>query len=318
MTWHPSLFVRRPKVSIGLPIYNGEKYLSASLISLLDQSFTDFEIVISDNASTDRSAEIVREFAKSDPRIRYYRNETNIGLTPNHNRVFELSSGEFFKWASHDDVYPREMLQRYVEVLEKAPPTVALVYSEFRIIDEFGNRSEILSDAIEKRDAPPHLRLKQVLTKMGHYSGVYALIRSEILRKTRLHGPFPDSDKVMIAELAMLGEIRLIKEPLFFLREHPGRSTRALKTPEARRAWMSPAEAKKSTFLSILWKSDLEVVRSAFRLPIPAGDKIRCLAVAMGCPVWRRILKWTFPVRKRFGLAPSVWRNEKKELEKSC
>lgn len=308
MTWHPSLF-ERPKVSIGLPVYNGEKYLSGAIRSLLAQSFTDFEIVISDNASTDRTEEIVRSFASNDRRIRYFRNRVNIGLTPNHNRVFELSSGEFFKWAAHDDLYSREMLRRYVEFLEEAPAAVALVYSQFQIIDEYDNPSEILSDAIEKRDAPPHLRLKQVLTRMGHYSGTYALIRSAVLRKTRLHGPFPDSDKVLIAELAMLGEIWQVKEPLFFLREHPGRSTRAFKTAEARREWAAPSAGKKPTVLSILVKSDLEVVRSVFRLPMRPSDRVRCLAVASWLPVWRRILKWTFPVRKRFGLAPSVWRN---------
>jgi glycosyltransferase involved in cell wall biosynthesis len=288
----------RPKVSIGLPLYNGEKYLTGSLQSLLDQSFTDFEIVISDNASTDRTEEIVRSFASRDSRIRYYRNATNIGLTANHNRVFELATGEFFKWASYDDFYPREMLRRYVEVLAKAPSSVALVYSQFQLIDEFGNCSAILSDAIEKRDSPPARRLRQMLTKLGHYSGTYALIRSAILRKTRLHDSFPDSDKVLMAELAMLGESWEIKEPLFFLREHSGRSSRAVKSTEA-----------------ILIKSDLEVVRSAFRLPLRFSDRIGCLATAIGCPVWRRILKYTFPVRKRFGLAPSVWRNEEKRVK---
>ena len=88
----------RSRVSIGLPVYNGEKYLEQALISILSQTYTDFELIISDNASTDRTQAICREYAAKDPRIRYYCNEENLGAAPNHNRVFELASGEYFKW----------------------------------------------------------------------------------------------------------------------------------------------------------------------------------------------------------------------------
>src|SRR5690349_812781 len=94
---------RAPQVSIGLPVYNGEKYLLNAIGSLLKQDFEDFELVISDNASTDKTEAMCHEFAAKDKRIRYHRNETNIGATGNYNRVFRLSNGEFFRWASHDD-----------------------------------------------------------------------------------------------------------------------------------------------------------------------------------------------------------------------
>src|SRR6267142_5432239 len=102
----------RPKVSVGLPVYNGEKYLPNTLKRLLEQDFEDFELIVSDNASTDGTPEICRMFAEQDPRVHYVRNEANIGLAANHNRTFELSRGELFKWAAHDDDFPPAMLAR--------------------------------------------------------------------------------------------------------------------------------------------------------------------------------------------------------------
>src|ERR1700751_621643 len=178
--------MRIPKISIGLPVYNGEAYLAKAIESLLDQSYTDFEVIISDNASTDRTAEICRDFAARDSRIRFFQNQVNIGGVRNHNRVFELARGEFFKLASHDDLYPREMLKRCLEVFEKVPPSIAVVYSYFEVIDEFGNCLEVRTDLIEKRDPRPHVRLARLLLNVGHYSATQGVIRSEVRRKAQI------------------------------------------------------------------------------------------------------------------------------------
>src|SRR5215212_2547350 len=106
-----------PQVSLGVPVYNGEKYLAEALESLLQQDYADFEIIISDNASTDGTEEICRNFAGRDKRIRYYRNETNIGASPNYNRTFELARGRYFKWCAHDDVCLPAFVRRAAEVL---------------------------------------------------------------------------------------------------------------------------------------------------------------------------------------------------------
>ncbi len=98
-----------PRLSIGLPVYNGETYLIESLDSLFSQSYEDFELIISDNASTDGTADICRRYAKQDPRIHFIRQSRNIGLAPNHNFVFQEARGELFKWASHDDLYARDL-----------------------------------------------------------------------------------------------------------------------------------------------------------------------------------------------------------------
>ena len=113
-----------PRVSIGLPVYNGERFLARAIDSLLAQDFVDFELVISDNASTDGTGEISRDYAARDPRIRYHRNERNIGAVGNFNRTLDLASGEYFKWAAHDDWCAPQFLGRCVEVLDDDPSTV--------------------------------------------------------------------------------------------------------------------------------------------------------------------------------------------------
>src|SRR4051812_44240337 len=93
-----------PLVSIGLPVYNGEKYIAEAIESLLSQDYTNIEIIISDNASTDNTPQICQQYQHKNPRIRYFRNDTNIGASNNFNRTFELSKGEFFMWAAYDDL----------------------------------------------------------------------------------------------------------------------------------------------------------------------------------------------------------------------
>src|SRR5947199_10486063 len=104
----------KPRVSIGIPVYNAENFLREAIESIRQQTFTDFEIVISDNCSTDRTPQICEEYAAKDRRIRYVRNATNLGAGFNHRRVAELARGEFFKWQSRDDLCHPTFLERCV------------------------------------------------------------------------------------------------------------------------------------------------------------------------------------------------------------
>jgi glycosyltransferase involved in cell wall biosynthesis len=205
--------MRRPRVSVGLPVFNGERYLPNALTRLLRQDFEDFELIVSDNASTDGTQDICRTFAEQDPRVRYYRNETNIGLAANHNRAFELSNGQFFKWAAHDDDFPQRMLSRFVNVFEGSSPCVSVVYSRCEYIDELGNVEGIESDGVDKNDPWPHKRLAHLLRNVHMYNSPYGLIRSDVLRKARLLGLYPMADHVLLAELAMLGVFVEVPEP---------------------------------------------------------------------------------------------------------
>src|SRR5215470_10065074 len=144
-----------PRLSVGLPVYNGEKYLTESIESLLGQSYKDFELIISDNASTDSTADICRRYANQDSRIRYIRQPRNIGLAPNHNFVVDQSHGEFFKWAASDDLYGRELLQSCIDALDQHPDVV-LAHSWTAAIDSAGKviqayRYPLVTDRSEER-----------------------------------------------------------------------------------------------------------------------------------------------------------------------
>jgi glycosyltransferase involved in cell wall biosynthesis len=277
-----------PKVSIGLPVYNGEKYLQSAVNSILQQDYTDFELVISDNASSDATEAICRDYAAKDPRVRYSRNPCNIGLAPNHNRVFHLSRGEFFKWVAHDDEYPRQMIKRYVEAFAAAPPSVSMVYSVCECIDEFGNPLGTKSDHVDKNDAQPARRLAHLLWHASIYNCTYGLIRSAMLRKTRLYGSFPMADRVWISELAMLGMFIEIAEPLLRLRLHGDRSLSQHKNAQALRELFDPANKTKRPLLSLEGRVQLELLRSAWLIPPRFSDKLECVCVALVVLNWRK------------------------------
>ena len=275
-----------PTVSIGMPVYNGEKYLPNALTTLLNQDFEDFELIVSDNASSDRTQEICRMFAARDTRIRYFRNEKNIGLSANHNRAFELARARYFKWAAHDDEFPRPMLGRFVNILEQAPPSVAVVYSQCEYIDESGNVVGVDSDGAALDSPSAAKRLAHLVRHVHMFNSVYGLFRSDTLRKTRLHGRYPGSDYVLMGELAMLGSLVEIPEPLLRIRRHPGRSFNANKTPESLRALFAPGQDTSSR-LSLKSRMEYELVRSAWIVPVGLKDKLSCTAVAVVTPQWR-------------------------------
>ena len=279
---------RIPKVSIGLPVFNGEKYLSRALESLLAQEFEDFELVISDNASTDETGRICQEYARRDRRIHYSRNDSNIGLAPNHNRVFTLSRGEFFKWAAHDDEYPRQMLKRYVEAFDCGSPTVSVVYSVCEYIDEFGNSIGTFSDRVDTPERHAYRRLRRLLERIDIYNCTYGLIRSALLRQTRLHGSFPIADRVLFSELAMLGEFFEIQEPLLRLRIHKGRSFTQYTNAQDLRKLFDPVKGGTRSFLTIEGRVQVELLRSAWRIPSGVANKVTCFSTALITPNWRK------------------------------
>ena len=210
----------KTRVSIGLPVYNAEKYLREAMASILAQTFTDFELVISDNASTDATAPICQEFAKSDPRIRYFRNDRNLGAAPNFNRVFELSAGRYFKWAACDDVLAPEFLSRCVEVLDQNPDVV-LCYPRVKIIDEKGMYEVDHNPGPDTGSCRPSERFRNLILHPEYALQQMGLMRSDVLRKTVLHGSYPCSDEVLLAELALRGTFYEFPERLFYWRRYP-------------------------------------------------------------------------------------------------
>jgi len=273
-----------PRLSIGLPVYNGGRFLAAAIDSLLEQDYRDFELVISDNASKDRTPEICAQYAARDPRVRFYRAETNRGAKWNFREVFERSTAKYFKWAAHDDLSRQGFLRRCMEVMENAPDSVVLVAPRTEIVDENGIVTpghEI--ETIDTRAAQPHQRLAEVLRKVKWATCQFGVLRADALRKTRLIDSFYASDNVLLAELAMLGEIWEIPEVLFQRRFYSGVSTEA-HSPSALKAWFDPSRKKSRTFLSPKMYLGIEFLRSIRRMPLSAPQRWKCYYTALS--VW--------------------------------
>jgi glycosyltransferase involved in cell wall biosynthesis len=271
-----------PRVSIGLPVHNGEKYVQLAVESILRQDYTDFELIISDNASTDATQEICGELAAKDARIRYSRNAANVGASKNFERVFELSKGEFFAWAAHDDVYLPAFLRRCVDVLDQAPSTVVLVAPKMEVVDENGHSTSARVERLHTTHALPHQRIAHVLRHVRSCAASNGLFRSAALRKTRLLDAFFMSDRVLLFELAILGEIWEIPETLFLKRHHPGNSTEINKTRAEMAAWFDPMRKKRNSRKKLI----VEYARSIARLPLAPGERLLCLWTAFF--VWYR------------------------------
>jgi glycosyltransferase involved in cell wall biosynthesis len=277
-----------PRVSVGLPVYNGANFIRESIQSILQQDFRDLELIITDNASTDNTEVICREIAGKDSRVRYYRNESNIGAAGNYNKVVELARGEYFRWQAHDDECHPAMVRRCVEVLDQAPSSVVMVYPLAELIDENGRRLEAPLDRIESRDPRPYRRLARLMWTLNMCDPVFGLIRMEPLRKTQLIGAFFGADYVLLAELLMLGQIWEIDEVLFRLRAHAKRSMKANASARDRAAWYDPSALKKCLVLPNWERMVLELLKSARRAPLSSTERMKCSLALAGTHYWRR------------------------------
>lgn len=233
-----------PTVSIGLPVYNGEKYLEASVESILGQTFDDLELVIADNGSTDATPEIIRSIAARDERVRWTRFDENRGAAPNYNTVFHMSGGRYFKWAAHDDLLKPDFVEVCVDAhrrLAHAESPVATVYPPSEFIDESGLVTHRDLDTQQALSDHAGIRAYTMLQRMSMAHAVFGLHDADVLRRTRLIGNFVSSDYVLLLQLSLLGRIVLLDtEPLFQRRVHPDMSRVANRTTEEVLQWFDP------------------------------------------------------------------------------
>jgi glycosyltransferase involved in cell wall biosynthesis len=208
-----------PLVTVGLPVYNVERYVAQSLDTLLAQTFSDFKILICDNASTDRTAEICRDYASRDPRIEYHRNPTNLGMAGNYNRSFALSRSKYFRWAPADDYCSPDLLADHVKVLE-ADPTIALAYSQAWFVGEDGTPYELWKDELHLMDDDPVARFKGVIGRIKRVHHHLGLMRSDCVARTGGIAKHVSSDIAFVAEMSLLGKLYRIDRPQFFRRMH--------------------------------------------------------------------------------------------------
>jgi glycosyltransferase involved in cell wall biosynthesis len=292
--------VEAPRLSIGLPVYNGERYLAQALDALLAQSFTDFELIVSDNASTDRTEEICRRYLARDGRIRYFRQPVNLGAVPNHNFVAQQARGEYFKWASHDDLYGRDLLLRCVEVLD-ANPAVVLCHAWEAFIDADGTIVHRVPYPLATDSPSAPERFSDLLFVQGG-DDVYGVIRTDILRRTPLHGTYHHAERTLVTELGLYGPFRQVPEVLYFRRDHPDRAERARSTRRARAANFDPrrSDPLRHPMIRLLAEYVWGYVGAIRRAPLSPQDRLRC---------YGHLLRWvasrTLPgASRRIGQSP--------------
>jgi glycosyltransferase involved in cell wall biosynthesis len=254
-----------PLISIGLPVFNGERYLSEALDSLLSQTFRDFEIIISDNASTDSTPGICEEYSRRDPRVKYHRNPKNMGGAYNDNRVFALSNSPYFKWAAHDDICLPTYLEKCLEIME-GDPSIVLCYPKTMIIDEIGSLVEPYEDSFHFLSPKPSDRYRVILGKKMLLNPVYGLVRSTALKNSHMIENYSSSDRVLLGELSLQGKFYEIPEYLFYRRIHPAKSTSANTTVKQLALWhdpnakfwtLTPKTRRFFGFFRAIWTSDL-------------------------------------------------------------
>jgi glycosyltransferase involved in cell wall biosynthesis len=261
---------RRPFVSIGVAVYNGEAYLEEALASIAAQTFRDYEVILSDNASTDRTREICEAYAARDPRFRYFRNAVNIGGDRNYYRTFELARGDYFLGVAHDDRLDPQYLRKVLDVLE-ADPSVVFCHSRAHQIDQKGAIVGTYdAKPFTESNRPPErfrdaIGLRPVIACLG-------VIRASILRQMPPLLVYPASDACWQAELALHGKLVEIPDVLFHRRVHPGSGQRI--PLHERIKWSDPAKAGDIIFPA--WRRPTEYARSVLRSPLTFAERVAC------------------------------------------
>lgn len=293
-----------PRLSIGLAVYNGEDFLAESIEALLGQSYQDFELIISDNASTDGTADICRGYAQLDQRIRYFRQPTNIGSAPNHNFTIRQARGELFKTASHDDLYGRDLLRLCVAALD-ANPAVVLAHSWSVVIDGAGTVTHVVDYPVNTSAPLASERFRSMLFD-GWGDDEGGVIRTSVLRRTGLHRSHHFADRTFTTELGLHGPFYMIPDYLYFRRYHAGQAG-ATASIRSRCERFDPRRANRlrHPVARLYAEYLLSYVTAIHRAPLPAEEKQRC---------YRLLARWAsaraLPVAGRIASRSGLTREE--------
>jgi len=270
---------------MGMPVYNGANYLVKALDSLLSQSFTDFEIVIVDNASTDATELICKDYLGRDSRIKYFRNPSNVGAALNYQIALEKTSGEYFKWAAHDDVYDAGWLKRCVDILD-SNPNVILAYTRTVFIDANDIEISRFNDPFRILEDKPYWRFRQMVVKLRWCHAIFGLMRRELPAGLKPIGNYIGSDMVYLAELALHGKFIEDESYGFHRRMHNNSSQQANRNVENLQEWYDP-RTKGKLYLRH-WRFLKEYALCVSRAPVSVTQKLRCWAFLLRVANWNR------------------------------
>jgi glycosyltransferase involved in cell wall biosynthesis len=272
----------RPAVSIGLPVYNGQRFLAQAIESLLGQSFSDLELIISDNASSDGTPEMCEHYRQLDSRVRVFRQSSNIGAPRNWNFVVHQARGRYFKWAAANDYCDGAMLAKCVGILDQDPSAV-LCYGRTCLVDDRDGTSQLYAGDISVTDDRPSDRFKRVSRDLELNNAQSGLIRLDVLKGTRLDRPYPAGDLVLMAELALAGHWRLLPEVLLYRRMGKETFSRLLSKTELRQFF----DPQSSAAVSLdHWRCHLDYIGAIARARISLREKLRALRFAARHAYW--------------------------------
>lgn len=279
----------RLPLTLGLPVYNGSTFLPEAIRSILGQTFADFELVVSDNASSDATEAIVRDFAARDRRLRYHRNAENVGLTRNFNQVFSMATGKYFKWATSDDALMPDFLRRCVEVLDQ-DERVVLACTRARFVDATGARKEVEDPGWNLMMDAPEERLRYVIDA-GHWvNSILGVIRTDALAVTGLLPDYPGGDYRLLAELSLLGKFRELPEAFYVRRLHPAASSQIAKD---RRMIAEYIAGKGGPLRLPAWSRTLDNFKIVWRSNLATSRKIALSGSVLGTMKARRDRLWS-------------------------
>ena len=266
-----------PLVSVGVPVFNGEAFLEDAIRSVLAQTLGDLELILCDNASTDRTAEICRDYEGRDARVRYFRNPRNLGAAANYNLAFSHARGRYFKWLAHDDRMLPSFLAKTRRVLEERADAV-LCNTVVSYIDASGAHLGLYDTKLTGADSlSPSERFGWLVLRSHTCVDFFGLIRREALRGSLLHGSFHGADRALLAQLALRGRMIKLPAPLLAIREHPNRYTRAQRGSGERAAWHDGDTGGKATFPT--WRLYGEYLKMVQREALTPTERSRCYAV---------------------------------------
>lgn len=278
-------------------MFEGERHMGEAIDSILAQDVDGLELVISDNASTDATGEIARSYVARDPRVRYVRNERNVGAARNYNQLVDLAAGTYFKWAGYDDVLRPGHLRRTVEVLD-AEPDVVIAYPRTDIIDADGAFVRHHDDNLHLSSPDPVVRVRQFARRFTLCNPCFGVIRRDALMRTSLVQPFVSSDVPLLVELALLGRWHEVPERLFLRRIHEASSRQGRVTMSQVARWFDPGRSRP---LAPRTRMVAECVRSIGRAELPGPVRARAAAAFLSTWTRRR-------ARVRAGRAKAVLR----------
>jgi glycosyltransferase involved in cell wall biosynthesis len=290
---------RPPRVSLGMPVYNAQRFLREVLDSILAQTYTDFELIISDNGSTDATENICREYAARDPRVQYLPNDrVNHGPAWNYNRTEAMSCGEYFKWCAADDLLAPTLLEKCVAALDSDPGAI-MAWPQTRVIDEDSKPIRDNTFVLRTDAQSPAARFGTLINVKHKRHGafeIFSLIRIKALRSFPRKGAYARADSVVLARLSLFGRFHLVDEYLFLNRDHTGRSVRSLPVRLCRgRSRLSkyigvgpiPATewwdaSKKGKIVFPEWRVLQEYWRSPGLAPLGGSQKMACYLRLVG------------------------------------